>query len=60
MQEWEWEGIEINVLLQEIMGMFEYTTMGMGWEWKYGNENERKWDRKSHSRTSLARMEATF
>ena len=51
MQEWEWEGIEINVLLQEIMGMFEYTTMGMGWEWKYGHENERKWDRKSHSRT---------
>ena len=27
--------------------------MGMGWEWEYGHRNEREWDRKSHSRTSL-------
>ena len=43
----------INILLREGVGMFLYTTMGIGWEWEYGHGNGRKWDRKSHSRTSL-------
>ena len=53
MQEWEWEGMGINILLQEGMGIFVYTTMGMGWELEYCHGNEMEWDRKSHSRKSL-------
>ena len=37
----------------EEMEMILYTNMGMGWEWEYGHENGREWDRKSHSCTSL-------
>ena len=47
------EGMEINILIQEGMGMFLYATTGMGWEWKYRYGNGREWDRKSHSRTCL-------
>ena len=32
MREWEWEGMEINILLREGMGMLSYITMRMGWE----------------------------
>ena len=44
-------GYGINILLREEIGMFLYTTMGMGLE--YGHGNGREWDRKSHSYTSL-------
>ena len=36
---WEWEGMEINTLLREGMEMLVYSTMEMGWEWKYGHGN---------------------
>ena len=29
----------ISILLREGMGMFLYTTMGMGKEWEYGHGN---------------------
>ena len=32
----EWEIIRIKILLREGMGMFLYTTTGMGWEWECG------------------------
>ena len=54
--EWEWEGMGINILLLE--RMFLYTTIGMGWEWEYGHLNEREWDRKSHSLTSLTKNDS--
>ena len=47
--------MRINILCREGMGMFLYTTMRMGWEWENGHGNGRKWDRKSHSCTSLFR-----
>ena len=43
----------IDILLREGMGMYIYTIMGMGWEWKYCHGNGREWDRKSHPCTSL-------
>ena len=43
----------IYILLREGMGMFLYTTMGMGWKWEYDHGNVREWDRKGHSRASL-------
>ena len=42
MREWEWEGMGINILLREGLGMFLYTTMKIGWEYDYGNGSE--WD----------------
>ena len=32
-------GMGLNILLREEMGMFLYTTMGMGWEWEFGHGN---------------------
>ena len=37
MREWEWEGMEINILLWE--GMFLHNNMRIGWEWEYGRGN---------------------
>ena len=42
----------IYILSREGMGMF-LNTMGMGREWEYDHGNEREWDRKGYSRTSL-------
>ena len=50
----EWEGMGINILLQEGTGMLLYITMGMGWD---GNGNTVVGmggnGIKSHFRTSL-------
>ena len=46
MREWEWEGMEINILLREGKGMFLYNTMRMGWELEYDHGNGSEWDRK--------------
>ena len=54
----KWEGIGINILLQEGMGIVLYTTVGMQWKWEYGHGNGKEWDRKSHSRTSLIQLGA--
>ena len=32
MREWEFEGMGLNILLREGMGMLLYTTMEMRWE----------------------------
>ena len=60
MREWEWEGMGINILLREGVGMFLCTTIGMGWKWEYGHDNRREWDRKSRFRTSLVTRDSNM